>query len=659
MNTRLITLKTVLWGLGGMAFVFTVARFTRGLGAITNLNDASPWGLWIAFDVMAGVALAAGGFVLAAAVYIFGLERYREFTRPAILTAFLGYTAVAVGLLYDLGLPWNIWHPIIFPQPTSVLFEVAACVMLYLTVLLLEFSPVILEHRWFARPIFQKIHRFLKRATIPLVITGIVLSSLHQSSLGSLFLIVPHRLHALWYSPIIWILFLVSAIGLGLMMVVAESIFSGFFFAHKPDPKKLAGMGRAAAWVLLTYAGLRLGDLAFRGQLAQAFSGTWQANLFLFEMLFSALVPAALLLIRAFRERIAGVGIAAAMVVFGMIGYRFDVCLVAFLRPAETGYFPSFIEVAISVGIMAGFMLVFLFFVQYLKVFNGHDPSGKPTSPITSPVTRYHPSQTRWMMPARLGIPRQVTMAAVFGAAIAAAFLPAGVLSGDMTKRTPVRSVRTLAGWTTPGEKNGDTHLALAQSLAPSATSIDPPAEGSQASTLMLIDANRDGRAVLFWHDGHAQRMGGQHACAACHHQNLPLDRNSTCISCHRDMYLPHDIFVHQNHVDKLGGNDGCIRCHTDPAQPRLRANTTACKDCHQNMLVAGSRVPIPKDGSIGFASGYMDAMHELCIGCHKQVLAENPDKTRSDFAQCATCHTNIEQSELRALAPRTSPRKG
>ena len=151
MTNRLSVLKTILWASVGVLAVVTVVRFTRGLGAVTNLSDAAPWGLWIAFDVMAGVALAAGGFVLAATVYIFGLEQYRPFVRPAILTALLGYVAVAVGLLYDLGLPWHIWHPIIYPQHHSVLFEVAMCVMLYLTVLSLEFAPVVLEHPLFAR----------------------------------------------------------------------------------------------------------------------------------------------------------------------------------------------------------------------------------------------------------------------------------------------------------------------------------------------------------------------------------------------------------------------------------------------------------------------------------------------------------------------------
>ena len=180
-NRNLERVKTVLWTIMGVWAVVTVARFWHGIGATSGLTDVAPWGFWIAFDVMAGVALAAGGFVIAAAVYIFGLQRYHDFARPAILTALLGYIAVAVGLLYDLGLPWNIWHPMVFPQHHSVLFEVAMCVMCYLTVLTLEFSPAILEHPLFHHRFFQTALKLVKKATIPLVIAGIVLSTLHQS----------------------------------------------------------------------------------------------------------------------------------------------------------------------------------------------------------------------------------------------------------------------------------------------------------------------------------------------------------------------------------------------------------------------------------------------------------------------------------------------
>jgi Ni/Fe-hydrogenase subunit HybB-like protein len=246
-------LKFILWAVAGLAAAVAAARFTFGLGATTHLSDATPWGMRIGFDVMGGVALAAGGFIMTAAVYIFRLERFHEVVRPAVLTAFLGYAAVAVGLLFDLGLPWNIWHMMVFWNPHSPLFEVGWCVMLYLAVLTLEFFPVPAEE--FSA--LARVRRTLLKFRLPLVIVGIGLSTLHQSSLGSLFLIMPYRLHPLWYSPILPLLFLVSAIALGMMMVTFESHFTAYLYHRKGETEALASLGGAARWVLLLYLAIR------------------------------------------------------------------------------------------------------------------------------------------------------------------------------------------------------------------------------------------------------------------------------------------------------------------------------------------------------------------------------------------------------------------
>ena len=174
----------------------TYLRIFKGLGGSTNLSDQFPWGIWIGFDVMCGVGLAAGGFTLVAIVHIFNIEKYRPVLRPAILTAFLGYLLVVVGLLYDLGRPDRLWHPLVMWNPHSVMFEVAWCVTLYSTVLFLEFIPVVFE-RWG----WHKPTAWIHRISVPLMILGILLSTLHQSSIGSLFLIVPSKLYPLWYTP--------------------------------------------------------------------------------------------------------------------------------------------------------------------------------------------------------------------------------------------------------------------------------------------------------------------------------------------------------------------------------------------------------------------------------------------------------------------------
>src|SRR5208337_1139178 len=243
-------------------FYSTILRFAKGLGAATNLSDQFPWGIWIGFDVLCGVGLAAGGFTLAATVYVFHIERFHAVLRPSILTAFLGYGLVALALLFDLGKPYNIWHPLVMWNPHSVMFEVAWCVMLYLTVLALEFSPAVFERFGMQKPL-----KLLKAITIPLVIVGVLLSTLHQSSLGSLFLIVPSKLHPYWYSPLLPLLFFVSAIGVGLAMVIFESNLTARAFGREIEMPLLAALGKAMAVVLGVYGIIRLQDLWGRGAL--------------------------------------------------------------------------------------------------------------------------------------------------------------------------------------------------------------------------------------------------------------------------------------------------------------------------------------------------------------------------------------------------------
>jgi len=630
MNRRLSNTKTVLWALVGVLAVLTLARFISGLGATTALTDAAPWGLWIAFDVMSGVALAAGGFVVAATVYIFGRHSYHRFARPAILTALLGYAAVAVGLLYDLGLPWHIWHPMVYPQHHSVLFEVAMCVMLYLTVLALEFAPVVLEHPWFDKPLFRTIHGLIKKVTIPLVIAGIVLSTLHQSSLGSLFLLTPYRLHELWYSPIIWVLFFVSAVALGLMMVTAESFFSSWLFRHKLRMDLLAGLGRAASIVLFLFVALRLGDVAYRGLLPMMFDGTWQSNLFIFEVALAALLPATLLLFKKVRTSPVGLGICSAMTIFGMIGYRFDVCIVAFTRPDAMPYFPSWIEVFVSMGIVAGAMLIFIFFIEQFRVCEHDDDEPAPAE--LPGRDRFNPSTMRLLSPMVLDGPRRYTMAALVAAALTVALLPADALFGVQDTLTPVSPPRAVEGYAVARVDQPGTEFAVLQG-------DEAPPDGAALQALYTIDGNRNDRVSLFAHTFHVEKLGQNASCVRCHHMNMPRDRNSACSECHRDMYAVTDIFDHSSHIAAVRGNDGCTDCHREPEGAKTRETALGCIGCHKTMLVEGSTIEPVEAGLEGYAVGYMDAMHGLCVDCHKQVLAEGRIQVAADFANCSTCH--------------------
>jgi len=649
MTDRKIRLKSVLWLLAGIWITVSLARFIRGLGATTDLSDSAPWGLWIAFDVMSGVALAAGGFVIAAVVYIFHLEKYRPFARPAILTAFLGYIAVAVGLLYDLGIPLNIWHPAVYPQPHSVLFEVAMCVMLYLTVLFLEFCPVILEHPWFNRPLFRNIYTVLKRLTIPIVITGIVLSTLHQSSLGSLFLISPDRVHPLWYSPILWILFFVSAVGLGLMTIAAESLFSSWYFGHKLRVDLLSGLGKAASFVLFAYAGLRLGDLALRHKLDQAFHGTWQGNLFLFEIGLAALLPALLLSFPRIRSNAVGIGIASSLTLLGMVGYRFDLCIVAFARPEGISYFPTWMELAVTIGIIAVAMLGFIFFVECFNVTR-HAPGHEETPAGTGipKFTRYNPLGLRMLMPESRAALRRYSLALVAGAALAAAALPGEIWSGSVLVHMPVQAPMKISGSLTEAALISKSHTYRINLIPPG-----PEYSGANATQMLILDGNRDGRLVAFPHQFHQDRLEGEDSCIQCHHQALPFDQNTSCYKCHRDMYLPTDLFNHSVHIERLDGNKGCFECHTSAAEAKTRVTSKPCKECHAGMMLQGSIIPV-KEEPTEYAPGYMQAMHGLCITCHEKKLAEDPEKFHTGFSDCANCHRDINGRHFRRMSPYT-----
>nr|ART35730.1 B58 [uncultured bacterium] len=342
----------------------TVLRFTKGLSATTNLSDRFPWGIWIGFDVMCGVALAAGGFTISAIVYIFHIEKYRPIIRPTILTAFLGYSLVVVGLMFDLGRPYNIWHPLIMWNPHSVMFEVGWCVTLYSTVLALEFSPMVFERlRW------QKLYKIVKSVTVPLVILGVLLSTLHQSSLGTLYLIVPNKLHPLWYTPLLPLFFYISAIALGCAMTIFESYLSQRAFRKSMEFHLLNKLGSVAAIALLVYLAMKLFDMQGRGVLALAFQPTYEGRMFLAEMLLGVIAPLVMFLIPRIRNNQSGLFIAALMVVLGFVMNRINVSITGMDRASGVTYFPSWAELAVTASIVAMGFLLFGLAVKYLGVF--------------------------------------------------------------------------------------------------------------------------------------------------------------------------------------------------------------------------------------------------------------------------------------------------
>ena len=338
-------------------------RFQHGLGGATNLSDDVPWGLWVAFDVLAGVALAAGGFGITAAVYVFNMKKYKPIARPAILTAFLGYLVVVIGLVIDIGQPLRFWHPLVMWQHRSVMFEVVWCITLYSTVLAFEFAPALLE-----RLKLNFLLKVLKLITFPLVIAGIVLSFLHQSSLGGFFLIMPERLSPLWYSPNMPYLFYISAIAVGLAMVSFETIVGAWALRRKQEKDILPGLGKGVAITLLIYLAFRIGDLAYRGGLPLAFDGSSASTMFLLEIFLLA-AAMVLLALRPVRESVAGVFFSSVMVIAGVMLNRFDTNFFAQLGRGVS-YFPTWQEITVTIGLISGGIFMYRLAVLYLPVMH-------------------------------------------------------------------------------------------------------------------------------------------------------------------------------------------------------------------------------------------------------------------------------------------------
>lgn len=583
---RVRKLKLVLWLGVGLALAVAAARFLFGLGATTNLGDANAWGLWIGFDVMGGVALAAGGFIVTAVVYIFKLERFHQVVRPAVLTAFLGYVAVAFSLLFDLGLPWNIWHMIVYWNPHSALFEVGWCVMLYLTVLSLEFLPVPAEEF----PRLAKVRAILVRLRLPLVLLGIGLSTLHQSSLGSLFLIMPYRLHPLWYSPLLPLLFLVSAISLGMMMVTFESHLTAYLYRRKPETEVLASFMNAARWVFVLYLALRFGDLIVRGQARHLIETGVYAYLFWFEIGAMALLPLALLSVARVRNNTQGQWSIAALGVFGVVFNRIDTGGLAHLTARGHFYIPSWTEISISVGIVSAAALLFLFIMERFHVWEQR-PVDPDADPLRAP--EFDKVGTTW-----LGVPSVASRTAYSLAVIIAAAISFGLLTAQQTQSHGLDPVRVHRA------RGGD---------------------------VLWIDGNLNGFGVAFNHAEHKKREGGKDSCVLCHHMNLPHDEGSACASCHSDMYQSVDAFRHDWHASPSGANIACYQCHAR-GQVRTANNTIACDHCHKDMVPAKAPIQIKSYRAVS----YTEAFHRLCIGCHVKKAAE---KNKPEMTRCGWCH--------------------
>jgi Ni/Fe-hydrogenase subunit HybB-like protein len=348
----------------------TYVRYLHGLGAVSNMSDQFPWGFWIGFDCLCGVMLAAGGFCIVGAVYLFNVESLHSVVRPAVLTAFLGYLLFIVGLLFDLGRPWFIWHQLVYMNPHSVMFEVGMCVMAYTTVLFFEFLPNVLERFHLTAPI-----KWIHKIYPVLIVLGILLSTLHQSSLGSLYLIMPSKLHPFWYTPALPFFFFGSAIAVGLAMTIFESTQSAKAMGRHLELPVLIQLGGALLVALWVNALLRFEDFFHRGMLGQIIKPSYEAYFLWLELLLAFVIPITLLSFKKVRLSPSGLYLASVIALLGFITNRLNVSLIGFETYVGHHYVPKWTEFSVTLMIIAMGFFLFAVAVKYLPIFPEEKPA--------------------------------------------------------------------------------------------------------------------------------------------------------------------------------------------------------------------------------------------------------------------------------------------
>ncbi len=347
---RLLNPATAVCGiLIALMLAVLLTRFLFGLGAVTNLNDGYPWGIWVVFDVVIGSAFACGGFSVAALVYIFNRGQYHPLVRPALLASLFGYTLAGVGVIFDLGRFWNFWH-ILWPtyaNPNSVMFEVALCISCYILVMWIEFSPVFME-QWGLKVAKAKLSRVL----FFFIALGTLLPMMHQSSLGTLLVVMGSQVNPLWQTPAIPLLFLLSAITIGYGVVLFESCVAASAYRRQIEMHLLEPMAKVMLLTLSAFLAVRVGDLVVRGAFVRALALNLEAFVFWLEMLLFAL-PYALIGTRAARRNPARLFLAGISIMLGGIFLRVDGFLIGYDTGPGWHYFPSIAEMLVTIGMFA------------------------------------------------------------------------------------------------------------------------------------------------------------------------------------------------------------------------------------------------------------------------------------------------------------------
>jgi len=645
MSGRTRGIKDVLWALALAGLVAGAFRLWFGLGATTNLTDAVPWGLWKILNMVAGVAISTSGFTVGFLVYVLKMERFKPLMKPAILVAFLGYGCSCLALLFDIGLPHRFWHPFVMWNEHSFLFEVFWCVILYFTVTSIELAPLV-----FDKLKAEKVSRFLHRIAFGAVIVGISLSSLHHSSLGSLFLVTPQRLHPLWYTPLLPLLFIISAMGAGMMFLVLLKILYARWYdpvsifgprderrrlvliltgkgkeaeemgpARGRDLPMVVGLASIATGILGVYLLLQIFNLFYHGAWQALDVASWETWLFAFELFIAAVLPLALVWSPRTRYSPRALGIAAFSASAGLALNRLDVGIFGYFHDAAQIYFPSLAEWALSVGVVAAAGLAFFFFVENFPVF---DDDWFERRRISRMVEASFDSLSRvWRTALKSGLERASLIGVV---------------------------VVPLA-WILMYPPYGE----------PDPPEVRPAAGMNVTRTQLRIDGNQAGVQTEFPHEDHKERLGGEESCVTCHHMALPEDETTPCFRCHTHLVDSTMIFDHEEHEafvaeeEGFGGpypeNHTCAVCHTQGVT-KTAETAKSCMDCHQEDTDWDQEVEEDPTVDLARAVSYMEAMHENCMGCHQDEAVK---QDRPELRDCSTCHSSLTPRDhpVRALA--------
>ncbi len=352
--------RFVLTGLVALMVVAVVLRLLTGFQYVTNLTDETPWGMWIAFDVMCGVALAGGGYSTALLVSILRYKEFHVVARGALLTSLLGYILVMAGLFLDIGQWFNFWRPFVSWGYTSVLFEVFWCISIYTTVLSIEFFEIITE-----RVLRKKLHRYIVKILPVLVVIGLIFPVMHQSSLGGLFLIMKERMFPLWWSEFLPLYFLLSSFFIGSAMVTIETTLAKTAYGHEIPHNIMLKLTRIGAGMMFVYLLLKLYDLFEKHEWNYVFQGTLQSNMYCVEMLFGILIPL-VIIVSPLSKKKGGLLTYAVLTVLGVILNRLN-CV--FTSMYESGsYFPGIGEIIVSVGLISLGVLIYCFLVENFNI---------------------------------------------------------------------------------------------------------------------------------------------------------------------------------------------------------------------------------------------------------------------------------------------------